>query len=165
MASYSRHPSSGIASANDSAHQYTTPPGKRLAMMSNIPVQMSQGDVSRSVHNLLLASKRLQEALKEWSVGMATETQVSDAYVQLGTDFNVTITAFAHHTIDLSDIYSVPGELRVPLEQCLVNEPSPEILELHMPQIRRALYKLFKGIQARKDAWLAARGRPSVYYQ
>ncbi|KAG6918165.1 hypothetical protein DXG01_016150 [Tephrocybe rancida] len=119
---------------------------------------VAQGDVSGSVRTLLLAAKRLQELLKQWSISRATDTQVSDAYVQFGTDFNATITAFAYHKIDLSDIHSVPGDLRVSLEQCLSNDPSPAVLELHMPEVRRALYKLYEGIQARKDAWRAAAG-------
>lgn len=59
------------------------------------------GDVPGSVRNLLLATKELQEVLRQWSVGQATETQVSDVYVRIGTQFNATIHAFAHHNIDL----------------------------------------------------------------
>ncbi|KAH0582501.1 Bud site selection protein 6 [Termitomyces sp. J132] len=121
-----------------------------------------KSDVSGSVRSLLLATKRLQELLKQWSTGQATETQISDAYVKIGEDFNTTIKAFAHYQIDLSDIYSVPEELRVPLEQCLVNEPSPGALDMYMPEVRRALYKLYKGIRARKDVWRVAERQMSL---
>ncbi|KAG6841196.1 hypothetical protein C0991_000993 [Blastosporella zonata] len=124
-----------------------------------ICTQRNQGDVPGTVRSLLLSTKRLQELLKEWSVGQATELQVSDGYVQIGTDFNNAIRAFAYHQIDLSDIHSIPGELRVPLEQCLGEDPSPEILETYMPEVRQVLYKLLKGLQARQDAWKASGGR------
>jgi len=124
-----------------------------------IYTQRNQVDVPGAVRNLLLSTKRLQDLLKQWSMGQATEGQVSDAYVQIGTDFNTTIRAFAYHQIDLSDIHSIPGELRVPLEQCLGEDPSPEILENYMPQVKQVLYKLLKGLQARQEAWRAAGGR------
>lgn len=66
-----------------------------------ICTQDGQGDVPGSVRNLLLSTKRLQELLKQWSVGQATEGQVSDVYVQIGTEFNTTIRAFACYRIDL----------------------------------------------------------------
>ncbi|KAF5383805.1 hypothetical protein D9615_003810 [Tricholomella constricta] len=125
----------------------------------SICTQRDQADVPGSVRNLLLSTKRLQELLKQWSVGQATEGQVSDAYVQIGTDFNTTIRAFAYHQIDLSDIHSIPSELRGPLEQCLGEDPSPQILEMYMPRVRQIFYKLLKGLQARQDAWRAAGGR------
>lgn len=58
-----------------------------------------------------------------------------------------------------SDIHSIPGELRVPLEQCLGEDPSPEALESYMPQVKQVLYKLLRGLQARQEAWRAAGGR------
>ncbi|RDB15933.1 hypothetical protein Hypma_003595 [Hypsizygus marmoreus] len=125
-----------------------------------ICTQRSQGDVPGSVRNLLLSTKRLQEKLGLWSVGQATEGQVSDAYVQIGTDLNATIRAFAYHNIDLSDVHTVPQELRTVLEQCLGEDPSPAILENYMPQVRQVLYKLLKGLQARQEAWKATGGRP-----
>ncbi|KAH0582504.1 hypothetical protein H2248_010447 [Termitomyces sp. 'cryptogamus'] len=119
-------------------------------------ISAEQGDVPNSVRSLLLSMKHLQALLKKWSFGHATDNQVSDAYVQIGHDFNTTVRAFAYHSIDLSDIHSIPGELRVPLEQCLGEDPSPETLELYMPEVRRVLYKLLKGLQARRDQWKTA---------
>ena len=54
-----------------------------------------------ALHNLLASTKKLQAILEEWSVGRADETEVSDVYVQIGTEFNTIITAFAYHQIDL----------------------------------------------------------------
>lgn len=117
------------------------------------------GDVPTAVHALLLSTKQLQESLKLWSLNQATETQVSDVYVQIGTQFNTTIHAFAYHKIDLSDIHSIPTDLRTVLEQCLAEDPSPQALAMYMPEVRRVLYKLLKGLQAKQDAWKAVGGR------
>ncbi|KAK0497490.1 hypothetical protein EDD18DRAFT_155807 [Armillaria luteobubalina] len=121
--------------------------------------QRVPGDVPTAVHALLLSTKQLQESLKLWSLNQATETQVSDVYVQIGTQFNTTIHAFAYHKIDLSDIHSIPTDLRTVLEQCLAEDPSPQALAMYMPEVRRVLYKLLKGLQAKQDAWKAVGGR------
>lgn len=115
----------------------------------------SAGDVPSTVHNLLASTKSLQEILKDWSVGRADDGQVSDVYVQIGTDFNAIITAFAYHQIDLSDIHSVPQEMRGVLEQCLAEEPSPEVLAQFLPQLKAILIKLLRGLQMRQDTWQA----------
>ncbi|KAK0457374.1 uncharacterized protein EV420DRAFT_1271748 [Desarmillaria tabescens] len=124
-----------------------------------IYTQRVPGDVPTAVHALLLSTKQLQESLRLWSINQATETQVSDVYVQIGTQFNTTIHAFAYHKIDLSDIHSIPTDLRTVLEQCLAEDPSPQALAMYMPEVRRVLYKLLKGLQAKQDAWKAVGGR------
>ncbi|KAE9405303.1 hypothetical protein BT96DRAFT_812434 [Gymnopus androsaceus JB14] len=121
--------------------------------------QRTPGDVPSTVRNLLLSMKQLQDTLKHWSVNQATEAQVSDVYVQIGTDFNATVNAFAYHKIDLSDIYSIPKDLRTVLEQCLAEDPSPQVLAVFMPQVRQVLYRLLRGLQARQDAWRAVGGQ------
>lgn len=72
----------------------------------SIRTQKIQADVPGSVRNLLLSTKQLQELLRLWSVGQATEGQVSDGYVKIGTDFNATVHAFASHRIDLRYVYA-----------------------------------------------------------
>ncbi|KAG7093274.1 hypothetical protein E1B28_006957 [Marasmius oreades] len=116
------------------------------------------GDVPAAVRNLLLSMKKLQETLRQWSIGHASESQVSDVYVQIGTDFNTTMHAFAHHHIDLSDIHSIPKDLRTVLEQCLAEDPSPNVLALFMPEVRKVLYRLLKGLNSRQEAWRAVGG-------
>jgi hypothetical protein len=151
------------------------PPGIQIHTQRTAP-----GDVSSAVRNLLLSTKQLQDALTQWSNGLATETQVSDVYVQIGTQFNTTIHAFAYHKIDLryashtqqlsfsatynpppSDIHSIPKELRSVLEQCLAEDPSPQTLSVFMPEVRQILYKLLRGLQVRQDAWRAVAGQSS----
>lgn len=67
-----------------------------MSFMQRVP-----GDVPGAVHSLLAATKFLQERLREWSVGQASETQVSDAFVQIGAEFTATMHAFQYHRIDL----------------------------------------------------------------
>jgi len=58
-----------------------------------------------------------------------------------------------------SDIYSIPVDLRVVLERCLAEDPSPEILETYMAEVRHVLFKLLKGLQNRQERWqLATKG-------
>ncbi|KAJ7161081.1 hypothetical protein C8R46DRAFT_905243 [Mycena filopes] len=126
----------------------------------------TSGDVPTAVRNLLLSTKDLQKALSQWSVGRASETQVSDVYVQIGTDFNACIAAFAYHRIDLSDIHSVPKDLRTVLEQCLAEEPSPEVLAMFAPDVRQIIVRLLRGLQAKQEVWRTARrgsAAPSPY--
>ncbi|ESK87911.1 bud site selection protein 6 [Moniliophthora roreri MCA 2997] len=120
--------------------------------------QRNPGDVPASVRNLLLSMKQLQEVLRQWSVNQATEGQVSDVFVRIGTDFHTTLHAFAYHHIDLSDIHSIPTDLRSVLEQCLAEDPSPQVLSVYMPEVRQVLYRLLKGLQARQEVWRSISG-------
>jgi len=106
-----------------------------------------------------MSTKRLREILAQWSIGRATESQVSDVFVETATEFNSTMHAFSYHRIDLSEIHSFPKELRTILENCLAEDPSPQVLEIFMPQVRQVLYKLLKALQARQEAWRAVGGR------
>ncbi|TEB33153.1 hypothetical protein FA13DRAFT_1730910 [Coprinellus micaceus] len=121
----------------------------------------TQGDVPTAVHTLLASTKKLQAILEEWSVGRADETEVSDVYVQIGTEFNTIITAFAYHQIDLSDIHSVPHEMRDVLERCLAEEPAPETLAQFMPELKAILIKLLRGLHTRQETWQARTSIPS----
>ncbi|KAJ7092444.1 hypothetical protein B0H15DRAFT_922023 [Mycena belliarum] len=121
-------------------------------------------DVPATVRALLLGTKALQTALAQWAAGQVSETHVSDVYVQIGTDFNNTIQAFAYHRIDLREIHSVPGELRTVLEQCLAEDPSPEVLAQFMPEVKAILVKLLRGLQARREAWLVTRAGGGAPY-
>ncbi|KAJ7042988.1 hypothetical protein C8F04DRAFT_1075630 [Mycena alexandri] len=123
-------------------------------------VVRNSGDVPTAVRNLLLSTKDLTKTLTQWSVGQVSETQVSDVYVQIGTDFNAAIQAFANWRIDLSDIHSVPKDLRTVLEQCLAEDPSPEVLAMFMPEVRQIIVRLLRGLQSKQEAWRTRRGAP-----
>jgi len=116
-------------------------------------------DVPTAVQTLLGLTKQLQEVLRLWSIRQASEGQVSDAFVLVGMQFNVTVNAFTRHSIDMRDLLSIPDELRAVLEACLGEDPSPRILERYMPKVRTVLYRLLQGLQ-RKQApyWRAVEG-------
>jgi len=124
----------------------------------------SAGDVPTTVKNLLVAMKQLQEALRLWSVRQATETEVSNTYVVVGTEFNNTVIAFSQHKIDLSsEVHLVPRDLRSVLEQCLGDDPSPQVLETYMPQVRQILYTLLQGLRSKQEAWRAVAGGRNMF--
>lgn len=114
---------------------------------------ISGGGVPKAVHSLLGSTKRLQAVLREWGDGTATVTDVSDVYVQIVNEFNAIIQAFANCLIDLSDLHSIPQEMRVTLEVCLAEEPSPEALEQYMPELKATLIRLLRGLKERQDEW------------
>jgi hypothetical protein len=139
------------------------------------------------VRSLLEATKTLQDKLRLWAIEKASEADVSDCYVAIGNEFNATINAFSAYDIDLryvsvsphvcaslmksvpcSEIYSVPKDLREVLENCLGENPSPQVLNTYMPEVRRVIYTLLQGLQAKQPLWQRAvtangRGTPPSY--
>ena len=159
--------------------------------------QKNSDQVPSTVQNLLISTQRLQDVLRLWSVGQASEGDVSDMYVQIGNNLNLTISAFAQHQIDLryvrrdrikicrvahiailllflfsemvsfffffgySDVNSIPGDLRVVLERCLSEDPSPDVLDTFMPEVRHVLSNLLRGLKNQQANWqTASRRRP-----
>ncbi|KAG4303469.1 hypothetical protein PCANB_000306 [Pneumocystis canis] len=112
--------------------------------------------VELSITKLLLATKQLLEVLNEWSHGTAEEHDVSDIYVKLGNEFNSASAAFLSEKIDISDLASIPEDLRVILESTLAEEASPEALEHYLPRIRAIIINLLQGLK-RKQAEYRAR--------
>jgi hypothetical protein len=135
--------------------------------------------VPTAVQALLIETKQLLDSLRKWSVGQSTETDVSDVYVRLGTDFNKATRAFGYFGIDMtwvvhfvlrnrlplcdhdffsppSDLQGVPENLRGVLEQCLGEDQTPQTLAVFMPEVRQILYTLLQGLQARQPLWKTA---------
>lgn len=106
-----------------------------------------------SVTRLLVATKMLLESLTHWSLGQQTESQVSEIYVRLGNDFNAALAAFAGYGIDMSDMFSVPSDLRSCLETCLSEPASPAALEQHLPRIREIIIRLLQGLKAKQASY------------
>lgn len=52
-----------------------------------------------------------------------------------------------------SEIYSVPKDLRDVLENCLGEDPSPQVLATYIPEVRRILFNLFQGLQNKQEAY------------
>lgn len=59
-------------------------------------------NVQETVAALLETTKHLQDCLRRWSIGKVSDELVSDVYVDVGTKFNATVTAFMSIGIDLS---------------------------------------------------------------
>ncbi|TCD69111.1 hypothetical protein EIP91_008753 [Steccherinum ochraceum] len=110
----------------------------------------SPSDVPTAVSTLLGLTKQLQEMLRHWSMGQASESQVSDAYILVGMQFNATVNAFARYHVDMSDLFYIPTELRNTLELCLGEDPCQRTLDRYMPAVRAILYALLQGLQSKQ---------------
>ncbi|KAF3907244.1 hypothetical protein ABW20_dc0104453 [Dactylellina cionopaga] len=115
------------------------------------------GKIEESVTNLLRATKELLETLTRWSRGQASEQDVSDVYVKLGSHFNIACRAFTAIGVETADLGNVPEILRTVLESTLSQpEASPQSLEIYLPRIREIIIDLLQGLK-RKQKKLAAR--------
>ncbi|KAF8518043.1 AIP3-domain-containing protein [Hysterangium stoloniferum] len=113
--------------------------------------------VESAVTRLLVAIKQLLEALTQWSIGRITENDVSDVYVRLGNDFNAAVAAFNLFNIDMSELMSVPDELRNILETCLAEEASPAVLDIYLPDVRKVITSLLQGLRAKQSIYRRSR--------
>ncbi|PPR01693.1 hypothetical protein CVT24_001520 [Panaeolus cyanescens] len=109
--------------------------------------------VETAVTRLLVSIKQLLEALTLWSQRRMDEEGVSDVYVRLGNDFNAAVNAFTQFDIDMSELLSVPDDLRTVLEQCLAEEATHDNLDLYLPSVRQIITNLLQGL----------RGKQSIY--
>ena len=124
---------------------------RQRSYQRTVPDTGSTGNhMESSVTRLLVATKMLLEALTQWSLGRESESQVSEIYVRLGNDFNAALSAFINYGIDMSDMYLVPGDLRVCLETCLSEPASPAALEMHLPRIREIIIRLLQGLKTKQ---------------
>ncbi|KAK2463672.1 hypothetical protein APHAL10511_004423 [Amanita phalloides] len=106
--------------------------------------------VESAVTRLLVSIKQLLESLTQWSQSKCDEIQVSDVYVRLGNDFNAAVTSFAAYNIDMSELVSVPDDLRNILEPCLAEEASTESLEIYLPSVRQIITNLLQGLRGKQ---------------
>ncbi|EPQ31471.1 uncharacterized protein PFL1_00806 [Pseudozyma flocculosa PF-1] len=132
-----------MSSRSSSASQQTPPE-------QPAPTRYSSNHMESSVTRLLVATKMLLESLTKWSLGERSEDQVSDIYVRLGNDFNSARVAFGSYGIDMSDLASVPDDLRACLERCLSEDASPAVLEVHLPRIREIIINLLQGLKMKQ---------------
>ncbi|KAI0272393.1 hypothetical protein BC834DRAFT_840705 [Gloeopeniophorella convolvens] len=123
-----------------------------------------QSDVPRAVATLLETTKQLQEMLRLWAMSQATEQHVSDLYVRLGSEFNSTVVAFQNFGIDMSDIYSIPQDLRAVLEACLSEDASARALNTYLPRVRQIIATLLRGLQSKQAAYWKAIGEAPAGY-
>ncbi|KAG6331868.1 hypothetical protein ID866_7224 [Astraeus odoratus] len=109
--------------------------------------------VESAVTRLLVAIKQLLESLTLWSNLQMSESQISDVYVRLGNDFNAAVAAFASFNIDMSDLMSVPEDLREVLETCLAEDASPDNLAIYLPKVRQIITNLLHGLRNKQSMY------------
>ncbi|KAF8654664.1 hypothetical protein AX16_003481 [Volvariella volvacea WC 439] len=112
-----------------------------------------QPPVESAVTRLLVSIKQLLESLTSWSLQNCDETHVSDVYVRLGNDFNAAVAAFGAFGIDMSELMSVPNDLRNVLEQCLAEDATPENLEIYLPEVRQIITGLLNGLRTKQTLY------------
>lgn len=106
--------------------------------------------IESSVTRLLVATKHLLESLTQWAKKSATESDISDAYVQLGNEFKVACRAFSNAGVDVTDLGDVPHSLRVVLEEALCEPPSQESLDKFLPTIREIIVTLLQNLKSKQ---------------
>ncbi|CEH18500.1 P140CAP/SNIP-RELATED [Ceraceosorus bombacis] len=122
-------PSASVASSSRVSNQ----PGEEGSGV-NRSGSRDPNHMESSTTRLLVATKKLLEALTLWSTGERSETYVSDVYVRLGNDFNNASAIYTRYGIDMSDLVSVPDDLRYCLEECLSAPGSQQALDQHLPR-------------------------------
>ncbi|THH13753.1 hypothetical protein EW146_g6507 [Bondarzewia mesenterica] len=106
--------------------------------------------VESAVTRLLVSIKQLLESLTKWSNQQASEEEVSDVYVRLGNDFNAAVAAFASYNIEMSELMSVPEDLRGVLEDCLSEEANSKNLDKYLPKVRAIITNLLQGLRGKQ---------------
>jgi len=106
--------------------------------------------IEESVTNLLRATKELLETLTKWSRLAASDKEVSDVYVKLGSHFNIACRAFTAIGVETADLGNVPDILRSVLENTLSQEASPASLEVYLPKIREIIINLLQGLKKKQ---------------
>ncbi|PWW71561.1 hypothetical protein C7212DRAFT_303427, partial [Tuber magnatum] len=106
--------------------------------------------IEKSVTQLLIATKQLLETLTAWSRQQATEAEVSDVYVRLGSEFNLACRAFTAIGVETGDLGNVPDALRTILESTLSQDASPQSLDVYLPRIREIIINLLHGLKRKQ---------------
>ncbi|KIJ55332.1 hypothetical protein M422DRAFT_57816 [Sphaerobolus stellatus SS14] len=143
-----------------SGHRHTSSTSSQGSRSSRRDNYGNSPAVESAVTRLLVAIKQLLEALTQWSQGRMSETDVSDVYVRLGNDFNAAVAAFSQYNIDMSELLSVPDDLRAILETCLAEDASPAVLDIYLPGVRSVITNLLQGLRAKQTIY-RQRPRPS----
>ncbi|KAL6940757.1 hypothetical protein ACO0QE_004673 [Hanseniaspora vineae] len=110
----------------------------------------ASSSIESSVTKLIISTKNLLQKLTAWTRGEETQKTISDAYVQLGNDFQLVVKQFVHAGVDMQDMRNVPKELRGILEKALREKPSNEALDKYWPSIKEIIETLLTKIKAKR---------------
>lgn len=130
--------------------QNSTGSARSPRQRSRISPSQHLSTIEKSVTQLLIATKQLLETLTAWSRQQATEAEVSDVYVRLGSEFNLACRAFTAIGVDTTDLGNVPDALRTILESTLSQDASPQSLEVYLPKIREIIINLLHGLKRKQ---------------
>ncbi|KAL5531489.1 hypothetical protein ACEPAG_4366 [Sanghuangporus baumii] len=119
-------------------------------------------DVPAAVSNLLDATRRLEEALRQWGALEISEIEVSDVFVIVGNCYNEMIVAFQVHNIDMRDVSNFLTDLRGLLEESLSEDPTPQNYQTLMPQVRTLIANLLVSLRNKQPLyWRTVNARRS----
>jgi hypothetical protein len=116
-----------------------------------MPSVVQLSTIEKSVTHLLVATKQLLETLTAWSRQQASEAEVSDVYVRLGSEFNIACRAFTAIGVETADLGNVPDALRTILEHTLSQDASPQSLDVYLPRIREIIINLLHGLKRKQQ--------------
>ncbi|KAI0675977.1 hypothetical protein C8Q78DRAFT_361251 [Trametes maxima] len=145
-----------------------SPSSSSSSLLSPHSSSRPESEVHRAVSRLLSLTKQMQEVINLWAQGSAGESDVSDAFVLVASQFDSTVHAFWRVNVDMricSDLFDVPRSLRAVLEGMLAEYPSPDVLARYTPRIRKIVVDLLRGLQSKQSSYWAAvgRSRDSLY--
>ncbi|KAF8738832.1 Actin interacting protein 3, partial [Rhizoctonia solani] len=138
--------------------QFNSELNQRVRERGKHALELNVPAVQTAVTRLLVATKQLLESLTNWSKGTMSENDVSDVYVQMGNDFNSAVAAFQAAGIDMTDLMSVPDDLRNILESALAEEATPENLDIYLPGVRAIIKNLLHGLRAKQHDYKLSGG-------
>ena len=78
--------------------------------------------IRKSMTHVLVSTKELLEVFTRWSLGQAKDEELSNVYVRLGYEFNLTCRLLRLNGIETKDLGNVPDVLRQVLEEMLSND-------------------------------------------
>ncbi|GAN04126.1 conserved hypothetical protein [Mucor ambiguus] len=123
----------------------------------NSTVGMS-GEIEQVVTKLLRTTKALLEALTQWSLMRASNSEIFDIHDTLEKQFFLVSQAFEEANVSMSDLQWIPRQLRDSVSVAMLEPPSPAGLDQYLPRIREVIVHLLHGLKG-KQALLRERER------
>ncbi|KAI8049798.1 actin interacting protein 3-domain-containing protein [Gilbertella persicaria] len=108
------------------------------------------GEIEQVVTKLLRTTKALLEALTQWSLMRASNTEIFGIHDTLEKQFFLVSQAFEEATVDMSDLQWIPRQLRESVSVAMLETPSPAILDQYLPRIREVIVHLLHGLKGKQ---------------
>ncbi|OAD03842.1 hypothetical protein MUCCIDRAFT_38225, partial [Mucor lusitanicus CBS 277.49] len=114
--------------------------------------------IEQVVTKLLRTTKALLEALTQWSLMRASNSEIFDIHDTLEKQFFLVSQAFEEASVSMSDLQWIPRQLRDSVSVAMLEPPSPAGLDQYLPRIREVIVHLLHGLKG-KQALLRERER------